>query len=83
MYPWGGPPRVSSRSDYPHVMALHSSDSLVASLKHVARPVWVHSSLIRYADQHGEFAVVVGIVLDADRHAVRGIEDVVAHASKK
>ena len=83
MYPWGGPPRVSSRSDYPHVMALHSSDSLVASLKHVARPVWVHSSLFSHADQDGEFAVLVGIVLDADRHAVRRPKDVVAYAFKK
>ena len=83
MYPWGGPPRVSSRSDYPHVMALHSSDSLVESLNHVARPVWVHSSLFSHADQDGEFAVLVGIVLDADRHVIRSFEDVVAYASEK
>ena len=64
-------------------MALHSSDSLVASLKHVARLVWVHSSLFSLPVQDGEFAVLVGIVLDADRHAVRSFEDVVAHAFKK
>ena len=64
-------------------MALHQSRSLKESLNHVARPVWVHSSLIRYADQDGEFAVVVGIVLDADRHVVRSPKDVVAHAFEK
>ena len=64
-------------------MALHSSDSLVESLKHVARPVWVHSSLFSHAVQDGELAVVVGVVLDADRHVVRSPTDVVAHASKK
>ena len=64
-------------------MALHSSDSLVASLKHVARPVWVHSSLIRCAGQNGEFAIVDCAVLYANCHAVRSPEDVVAHASEK
>ena len=64
-------------------MALHSSDSLVESLKHVAHLVWVHSSLFSHAVQDGEFAVVVGIVLDADRYVIRGPEDVVAHASEK
>ena len=64
-------------------MALHQSRSLKESLNHVARPVWVHSSLIRYADQDGEFAVVVGIVLDADRYVIRSPKDVVAYASEK
>ena len=64
-------------------MALHSSDSLVASLKHVARPVWVHSSLFSCTVQDGEFVVVVGVVFDADRHVVRSPEDDVAYAFKK
>ena len=80
MYPWGVPPRVSSRSDYPHVMALHSSDSLVESLNHVARPVWVHSSLFSHTVQDGELAVIVGFVFCTDCDAVRHVEDPVAPA---
>ena len=64
-------------------MALHSSDSLVESLNHVARPVWVHSSLFSHAVQDGEFVVVVGVVLYANCHAVRSPEVDVAHASEK
>ena len=64
-------------------MALHHSDSLVASLNHVARPVWVHSSLIRYADQDGELVAIVGVVLYADRYVIRSPEVDVAHASEK
>ena len=64
-------------------MALHSSDSLVESLNHVARPVWVHSSLFSVTDQDGELVVLVGAVFYADRHAVRSPKDVVAHASEK
>ena len=59
-------------------MALHSSDSLVASLKHVARPVWVHSSLIRYADQDGELFAVNRIILRSDCGPVRDAEVVVS-----
>ena len=57
-------------------MALHHSDSLVESLKHVARLVWTHSSLFSHAGQDGEFAVLVGFVLDADRHVIRSLKDV-------
>ena len=70
MYPWGVPPRVSSRSQTPHVMALHQSRSLKESLNHVARLVWVHSSLFSVTDQDGEFVVLVGVVFYANRHAV-------------
>ena len=51
-------------------MALHQSDPLVESLNHVARPVWVHSSLFSHADQDGEFAPVHCAVLGTDRHIV-------------
>ena len=51
-------------------MALHQSDPLVESLNHVARPVWVHSSLFSCAGQNGEFVVVVGVVFHANRHVV-------------
>ena len=51
-------------------MALHQSDSLVESLNHVARPVWVHSSLFSVADQDGELAAVYCFVLRANRHIV-------------
>ena len=64
-------------------MALHQSRSLKESLNHVARPVWVHSSLFSHAVQDGELSAIVGIVLDANRHAVRSPKDVVAHASEK
>ena len=64
-------------------MALHSSDSLVASLKHVARLVWVHSSLFSHADQDGELSAIDGTVFYADRHVIRSFEDVVAYASEK
>ena len=64
-------------------MALHSSDSLVASLKHVARPVWVHSSLFSHADQDGELSAIVGVVFHANRDAVRSPEVDVAYAFKK
>ena len=39
-------------------MALHQSDPLVESLNHVARPVWVHSTLFSVAGQNGELAAV-------------------------
>ena len=64
-------------------MALHQSLSLKESLKHVARPVWVHSSLIRVTDQDGELAPVDGVVFYAYRDVVRGFEDFVAHADEK
>ena len=64
-------------------MALHSSDSLVASLKHVARPVWVHSSLFSCADQDGELSAIVGVVFYANRDVIRSPEVDVAHASEK
>ena len=47
-------------------MALHQSDPLMESLKHVARPVWAHSSLFSHADQDGELATIVGVVLGTD-----------------
>ena len=61
-------------------MALHQSDSLVESLNHVARPVWVHSSLFSHADQDGELAVVHCIVFRADRDPLRNVKDPVAPA---
>ena len=64
-------------------MALHQSRSLKESLNHVARLVWVHSSLFSHADQDGELAVLVGVIFHANRHVVRCPEDVVAYASKK
>ena len=51
-------------------MALHQSDALVESLKHVARPVLAHSSLFSVADQDGELAAVNCPVLGANRHIV-------------
>ena len=64
-------------------MALYSSDSLVASLNHVARPVWVHSSLFSHTVQDGELVVFDCVIFHADRHVVRRPKDVVAYASKK
>ena len=64
-------------------MALHQSRSLKESLNHVARLVWVHSSLFSHAVQYGELVIVYCAVLDANCHAVRSPEDVVAHASEK
>ena len=72
----GVPPRVSSRSYYPHVMVLHQSDSLVESLNHVARPVWAHSSLFSCAGQNGELAAVYCFVLRTHCDLVRDAEDV-------
>ena len=57
-------------------MALHHSDSLVESLNHVARLVWVHSSLFSVAGQNGELAAIDGAVYHTDRHVVRSLEDV-------
>ena len=61
---------------HPHVMALHHSDSLVESLNHVARFVWVHSSLFSHADQDGELIVIDCVVFHANRHVIRSLKDV-------
>ena len=58
-------------------MALHQSRSLKESLNHVARLVWVHSSLIRCAGQNGELSAIVGFVHGTDRDPVRHVEVVV------
>ena len=55
---------------HPHVMALHQSDPLVESLNHVARPVWVHSSLFSCAGQDGEFAPVDCLIFRTDRDSI-------------
>ena len=39
VYPWGAPPRVSSRGQSPHVISLHQSAPLMESLNPVARLV--------------------------------------------
>ena len=39
VYPWGVPPRISSRGQTPHVMSLHQSDPLIKSVNPVARSV--------------------------------------------
>ena len=70
VYPWGVPPRVSSRVQNPQVMSLHQSDPLVDSLNHVARPVLAHSNLFSVAVQDGELAAVHCVVLCADRYVV-------------
>ena len=41
MYPWGVPPRVSSRVQSPHVMSLHQSRSLKESVKSHAHSIWL------------------------------------------
>ena len=61
-------------------MALHQSDPLVESLNHVARPVWVHSSLIRVTDQDVELAPVHCAVLGTYCGPVRYVEVVVPPA---
>ena len=61
---------------HPHVMALHQSDSLVESLNHVARPVWVHSSLFSCAGQNGELSTVDCALLRTDCCSVRDVKDV-------
>ena len=75
VYPWGVPPRVSSRVQSPHVMSLHQSAPLVDSLNHVARSVWAHSTLFSVAVQDGELAAVHCAVLRTNRHVVRNVED--------
>ena len=70
VYPWGVPPRVSSRVQSPHVMSLHQSAPPVDSLNHVARSVWAHSTLFSAAVQDGELFAVDCAVLRADRHVV-------------
>ena len=75
VYPWGVPPRVSSRVQSPHVMSLHQSAPLNDSLNHVARPVLAHSTLISVAVQDGELATIIGVVLCTDRHIVRYVKD--------
>ena len=70
VYPWGVPPRVSSRVQSPHVMSLHQSAPLIDSLNHVARPVWAHSALFSVAVQHGEFTSSPGVVLRTHRDPV-------------
>ena len=70
VYPWGVPPRVSSRVQSPHVMSLHQSAPLVDSLNHVARPVLAHSALFSVAVQHGEFTPSPGVVLRTHRDPV-------------
>ena len=70
VYPWGAPPRVSSRVQSPHVMSLHQSAPLVDSLNHVARPVLAHSALFSVAVQHGEFTPSPGVVLRTHRDPV-------------
>ena len=57
-------------------MALHQSRSLKESLNHVARPVWVHSSLFSCAGQNGELFAVDCVVLCAHCDLVRNAEDV-------
>ena len=63
-------------------MALHQSRSLKESLNHVARPVWVHSSLFSCAGQNGELAAVDGFVLCTDRDPLRDVKDPVAPADE-
>ena len=75
VYPWGVPPRVSSRVQSPHVMSLHQSAPLVDSLNHVTRSVWAHSTLISCTGQDGELATIDCAVLCADRDPVRYVKD--------
>ena len=75
VFPWGVPPRVSSRVQSPHVMSLHQSAPLNDSLNHVARPVLAHSTLISVAVQDGELATIIGVVLCTDRHIVQYVKD--------
>ena len=75
VYPWGVPPRVSSRGQSPHVISLHQSVSLMESLNLVARSVRAHSSLISVAIQDGELFTIDCVVLRAHRHADRDVED--------
>ena len=70
VYPWGVPPRVSSRVQSPHVMSLHQSAPLVDSLNHVARSVWAHSTLFSCTGQDGELATIDCAVLSAHRHVI-------------
>ena len=70
VYPWGAPPRVSSRVQSPDVMSLRQSAPLVDSLNHVARSVWAHSTLFSDAVQDGELFAVDCAVLRAARHVV-------------
>jgi len=49
VYPWGVPPRVCCRSQYPHVIPLHQSHSPKASVKPVAHLVLAHSTLVYLA----------------------------------
>ena len=64
-------------------MALHQSRSLKESLNHVARLVWVHSSLFSCTVQDGELSAIVGVVFYANRDVIRSPEVDVAYAFKK
>ena len=75
VYPWGVPPRVSSRGQSSHVISLHQSVSLIKSLNHVARSVWAHSSLIRQAIQDGKLTPVHRAVLRSDCDGNWDVED--------
>ena len=70
VYPWGVPPRVSSRVQSPHAMSLHQSAPLVDSLNHVAPSVWAHSTLISCSGQDGELFAVDFAVLRTNRDPV-------------
>ena len=56
-------------------MSLHQSAPLMESLNHVARSVWVHSSLFSHAFQDGELVTVHCIVLRTHRDPLRHVED--------
>ena len=75
VYPWGVPPRVSSRVQSPHVMSLHQSRSLKLVCKTPRALDLAHSTLFSVAVQDGELVAIVGVVLRTHRNPVRHVKD--------
>ena len=70
VYPWGAPPRVSSRLHTPHVRSLHQSRSRNELVKPQRALDLAHSSFVQWCCQDGELVAVNRALLCADRHPI-------------
>ena len=80
MYPWGAPPRVSSRGQSsPRDLSppIPFSGQVCKTPRALEGS---HSTLFSQSGQDGGNAFVNCLILDADRHPIRDVEDVVAPA---
>ena len=74
MYPWGAPPRVSSRHPgSPREVSPPITFSEKVGKTPRALDV-AHSSFVQFADQDGELTPVDCLVFRADRHPLRHAE---------